>query len=156
MHSSPWLKLEWLKGIFLRYGGGCGAILPWLGGLLLVLGAGFAVRSWSFVRTQERASATVTEDVAVNAADGILYYPRLRFRAGSGVLVQVLGQPGSDEIEFPAGTEVPVLYPVDHPERAIIGTVWRMYSTGIVLAVLGVVVFDLGLVMRIAVRRMKA
>jgi hypothetical protein len=145
--------LRWLKAAFLRHAPRAAAILPWLGGALMVLAAAFALHDWSFVRTQRRATATVTEDVAVIVPGvGVLYYPRLRFGAASG-LVQVLGQPGTSEIEFPAGTVLPVLYRAGHPEGAIIGTVWRMYPTAIVLAVLGVALFDVGFVLRVVVRR---
>jgi hypothetical protein len=44
---------------------GAAFVLPWLGGALVVMAAVFALHSWNFVRTQQRASATVTEDVEV-------------------------------------------------------------------------------------------
>ena len=120
----------------------------------MLIAAGFALHSWSFVRTQQRATATVTEDVAVIAGKaGVLYSPRLRFRDAGGEIVQVVAGPGDSEISFPAGTVLPVLYPVGHPENAIIGTAWRMYPTAIVLAVLGAMLFDVGLVVRLFLRR---
>ena len=136
------------------YLAGAAAILPWLGGVLLLVAAAFALHSWSFVRTQQRATATVTEDVAVIVPkEGVLYSPRLRFRSVDGAQAQVVAQPGSSEIEFAAGDTVPVLYPAGHPERAIVGTAWRMYPAAIVLAVLGVVLFDVGFLLRVVMRK---
>jgi hypothetical protein len=133
---------------------GAAFVLPWLGGALVVMAAVFALHSWNFVRTQQRASATVTEDVEVIVPKaGVLYSPRLRFRDAGGALVQVVVQPGSDEIEFAAGETVPVLYPAGHAERAMIGTAWRMYPAAIVLAVVGVVLFDVGFLLRIVMRK---
>jgi hypothetical protein len=145
----PGRKLRWPKAAFDRHLTRAAAALPWTGGALMLLAAALALHRWALVRTQQRATATVTEDVAVIAPEGVLYSPRLRFRTPGGAFVQVLAGPGTAEIEFAAGTTVPVLYPPGHPERAVVGTVWHLYAAAIVLAVVGAVVFDIGYVLRI-------
>ncbi len=132
-----------------------GRVLPWVGVLLLVMAAGFGARSWMFARARVRSIATITENVSGFAPKGgVVYTPRLRFRAASGELVTVLAQSGTDEIEFAAGETVPVLYRADDPQGAVIATVWRAYFGAIVLGVLGTALFDLWWVLRGIVRRL--
>lgn len=116
---------------------------------------GFAANSWRFVHQRVRATATVTENVSAFAKEGgVLYYPRFRFNTANGELVQVLATSGSDEIEFPAGDTVPVLYLAGDPQGAVISTAMRVYAMAIWLGLLGIVVFDLGWVLRgIALKR---
>jgi hypothetical protein len=100
-----------------------------------------------------RAVATITENVSGFAKEGgVVYTPRLRFRLPNGELVMVQAAGGAEEIEFPAGETVPVLYRVGDPQGAIIATVWRAYEGAIVFGVLGVVLFDLGWALRLMVR----
>jgi hypothetical protein len=125
-------------------------ILPWAGGLLLVLGALSAAHSWMLARVQVHADATVTENVSSFAPEGgVLYYPRLRFRTKEGELEQVVSRVGTDYVRFPAGDDLPVMYPVGRPEQAEVATVRRVYFVAIVLGVLGVVLFDWGLILRL-------
>jgi hypothetical protein len=129
-------------------------VLPVVGMVLLVVAAGFAVHSWNFARTRVRATATITENVSGFAKEGgVVYTPRFRFRLPSGELVTVQAAAGSEEIEFPAGETVPVLYRAGDPQGAIIATGWRAYEGAIVFGVLGVVLFDLGLALRVMLRR---
>jgi hypothetical protein len=141
--------LRWLREMFGRIAPPLGAVLPWLGVALLVVAAGFAVRSWMFARGRVRAVATVTENVAGFAKEGgVLYVPRVRFRGANGSLVTEEIGPGSDEIEFAAGETVPVLYRADDPKGAVIATAWRAYHWAIVLGIWGTVLFDLGWVLK--------
>lgn len=146
--------LRWIQATFNRYAPGAGSYLPWAGGLLLVAAAVFAIAAWAGIRNETRATAIVTENVStMSAHDGVRYSPRLRFRSASGALVQVLAQEDADEAEFPAGTAVPVLYPANRTEQAVIATTWRVYWLAILLGVFGVVLFDVGLLLRIILRR---
>jgi hypothetical protein len=145
--------LKWLRRGFERAAPSLAAVLPLAGVMLLVIGAGFAVHSWSFARTRVRATATITENVSGFAKEGgVVYTPRFRFRLPSGELVTVQEASGSEEIEFPAGETVPVLYRAGDPQGAIIATTWRAYEGAIVWGVLGVLVFDVGWALRVMLR----
>jgi hypothetical protein len=140
--------LLWMKRSFERYSPGLGAVLPWLGGALLLLALGFGLRSWNATRSRLKATATVTDNAASFApAGGILYFPRIRFRTADGDIVQVLTTRGDEDAEFAAGEQVPVLYAANNPQDAVIATRWRIYKTAIVFAIAGVIVVDLGLLM---------
>jgi hypothetical protein len=123
----------------------------------MLLAAISAGRSWHSTRGQIRSVATVTQNFATFApGGGVRYTPSLRFRMPNGDLVQKLCDPGSDEIDFPAGTTIPILYPPGRPQEAVIATVWRRYGTAIILGVLGILVLDLGLIVqRLAPKNMR-
>jgi hypothetical protein len=146
--------LKWLRRGFERAAPPLAAVLPLAGVVLLVIGAVFAVHSWNFARTRVRATATITENVSGFAKEGgVVYVPRFRFRLPSGELVTVQAASGSEEVEFPAGETVPVLYRAGDPQGAIIATTWRAYEGAIVWGVLGVLVFDVGWALRVTLRR---
>jgi hypothetical protein len=146
--------LRWLRKSFERVAPLLAGVLPVLGLGLLVIAAGFAAHSWNFARTRLRATATITENVSGFAKEGgVMYTPRFRFRLPNGELVTVQAASGSEEIEFPAGETVPVLYPAGDPQGAIIATVWRTYQGVIVFGVLGVMLFDLGWALRVMMKR---
>jgi hypothetical protein len=151
------LLLRWLHATFTRFAPGVAASFPWLGGALMLIASGFALHSFAFARTQQRSLATVTENVATFAPQGgVLYAPRLRFRTPAGDLVQVQTTTGSrDEPAFQPGETLPVLYPPNLPEQAIIATPWRAYRAAIVFAVLGIVLFDIGFLLRILLSRIR-
>jgi hypothetical protein len=141
--------LRWLQAIYIRYAPWAGAWLPRIGVALLLIAAAFAARSWLFARSLQRSIATVTENVSTFAPQGgVIYLPRLRFRTPAGETVQVTASSGIDEVEFAAGETVPVLYPAANPRAAIIATVWRAYHAAIVFALWGVLLFDVGFVLR--------
>jgi hypothetical protein len=136
------------------YGPAAGLVLPRVGAGLLLLGVGVGFRSWNVARPLLKATATVSENVPTFAAGGgILYYPRLRFRAATGEWVQVLSRRGTEDIDFPAGDAVPVLYPANDPQAAAVATTWLRYSVAIVFGILGVIVLDLGLIFRLRTAR---
>lgn len=146
--------LRWLKRSFERVTPSLAAVLPWVGVLLLVVAAGFAVQSWNFARTRVRTIATITENVSGFAKEGgVVYTPRFRFRLPDGELVTVQAANGADDIEFPAGENVPVLYRAGDPQGAVLATVWLAYKSAIGFGVLGVALFDLGWALRVRLRR---
>jgi len=49
-----------------------------------------------------------------------------------------------------------VLYRAGDPQGAIIATAWRAYEGAIVFGVLGVILFDVGWAVRVAMRRRAA
>lgn len=140
--------LRCMKESFERYSPGLGAVLPWVGGALLLLALGFGLRSWNATRSRLKATATVTDNAATFApAGGILYFPRIRFRTRTGDIVQVLTLRGDEDPEFAAGEQVPVLYAANNPQDAVIATRWRVYKAAILLGIAGVILLDLGLLM---------
>jgi hypothetical protein len=146
--------LRWLRKSIDKVAPPLGAVLPWVGIVLMMMAAAFAVQSWMFARGRVKAVATVTENVSGFAKEGgVLYVPRVRFRAVSGSLVMVDVGPGSDEIEFAAGETVPVLYRADDPQGAVIATAWRAYYWAIVLGIWGTALFDVGWVLRVLMRK---
>jgi Protein of unknown function (DUF3592) len=149
--------LRWLRKSFERVAPPLAGMLPLVGIVLLVIAAGFAVHSWMFARTRVRAMATITENVSGFAKEGgVVYVPRFRFRLPGGELVTVQAASGSEELEFPAGETVPVLYRAGDPQGAIIATTWRAYEGTIVWGVLGVLVFDVGWALRVMLGRRAA
>ena len=145
--------LSWLRKSLERVAPLLAAMLPLVGIVLLVVAAGFAGHSWNFARTRVRATATITENVSGFAKEGgVVYTPRFRFRLPSGELVTVQAASGEEEVEFPAGETVPVLYRAGDPQGAMIATTWRAYEGAIVFGVLGVVLFDLGWALRVMLR----
>jgi hypothetical protein len=128
------------------------ALFPWVGGLCLVLAAGFGLHSWLFLRSAIHAQATVIENVPTQAPDGIVTYAtRLRFRLPAGQIVTFtdpIQSSQSDDPTFPAGTSVPIVYPAANPQAATIATVWRVYFAAIILGILGVALVDLGIIFR--------
>ncbi len=147
--------LNWLRSSMRQATPALAAKLPWAGVLLLVVSAGFGLRSWAFGRSRVRATATITENVAVlNQRGEVVYTPRFRLRLPDGDLLTLDAvNHRSQEIEFPAGESIPVLYPPGDPEGAILATVWLTYQGAIVFAVLGTLLFDLGWVLRLRLRR---
>jgi Protein of unknown function (DUF3592) len=149
--------LRWLRRSFERVAPPLAGGLPLVGLVLLAIGAGFAAHSWNFARTRVRATATITENVSSFAKQGgVVYTPRFRFRLPGGELVMVQAATGEEEIEFPAGETVPVLYRAGDPQGAIIATTWLAYEGAIVFGVLGAALFDLGWGLRVMLRRRMA
>ena len=149
--------LRWLRRSFERVAPPLAGGLPLVGLVLLAIAAGFAAHSWNFARTRVRATATITENVSSFAKQGgVVYAPRFRFRLPDGELVMVQAAKGKEEIEFPAGETVPVLYRAGDPQGAIIATTWLAYEGAIVFGVLGAALFDLGWGLRVMLRRRMA
>src|ERR1700679_914560 len=122
--------LRWLKRSYERVTPPLAAVLPPIGVVLVVIAAGFAVHSWNFARVRVRAIATITENVSGFAKEGgVVYTPRFRFRLPDGELVTVQAARGADDVEFPAGENVPVLYRAGDPQGAVLATVWLAYKS---------------------------
>jgi hypothetical protein len=122
--------------------------------LLLTLAMVAAGHSWWQSRPLAHATATVTENVAsFSPGGGVIYHPRLRFQTPTGEIEQVLIAEGSSEPEFAAGAYVPVAWAAGEPQDAAIATVWRVYRMAILLGIAGVVLFDLGWILRLLARR---
>jgi hypothetical protein len=133
------------------------AFLPWIGAFLMGLGVALSVHSYTSTRFLEHTDGTVTENVATKAADGeTVYVTHFRFRLPKGEIIAAVDPILSDENDepnFAAGSDVPVFYTPANPQAAYIATKWRVYFYGILVGVLGIAVFDFGLILRFAMRR---
>jgi hypothetical protein len=146
--------LRWLRSGFERVAPVLAGALPLVALVLLLVAAGFAVRSWNFARTRVRATATITENVSGFAKEGgVVYRPRFRFRLPRGEIVTVQAASGDEDVAFAAGETVPVLYRAGDPQGAVIATAWQAYRGAIVWGVLGAVLFDVGWGLRVMLRR---
>ena len=140
--------LRWLKQGYECFAPIAGAVFPWVGAALLLLAAGFGASSWRYAHSGLRTTGTITENVAAFVkGGGMEYYPRVRFRDESGELVQVTSKIGDEDAAFAPGDTVPVMYHAEDPQDAVIVSVWRTYPAAIVLGVVGVALFDLGLIL---------
>jgi hypothetical protein len=135
-------------------------ILTLLGLVLLVFAAGFALQEWLATKSLLRSTAVVSENVGTQNAMGVVSYAsRLRFRLPSGESVVLDDPQHSDDASDPdyvTGATVPVAYPAGHPEQARIATSWRLYHRAWVVGIAGTVLFDLGLVLRLVLKRLRA
>lgn len=148
--------LRWLRRCYEWAVPPLAAKLPPVGLVLVLIGAGFALHSWMFARARVQAIATITENVsAFGPKGGVVYTPRFRFRLPDGEMVMMQAAHGSDDVEFPAGEQVPVLYRAGDPQGAIIATLWLAYEGAIVFGGLGAVLFDLGWVLRMRLNKRK-
>ena len=132
-------------------------IFPGLGLGLLFLAALFACKSWWGTLPEIMASATVTENTANQTTDGtVIYTSHLRFRLPSGEMATLADPVTSNDPDDPdlsTSAVVPVLYPPGHPERARVATIGRLYKVALILGILGVVIFDVGLIFRLRQNR---
>lgn len=132
-------------------------IFPGLGLGLLFLAALFACKSWWGTLTEIRVSATVTENTAKQTTDGtVIYTSHLRFRLPSGEMATIADPVTSNDPDDPdlsTSDVVPILYPAGHPEQGRVATIGRLYKVAILLGILGVVAFDVGLILRLRLNR---
>jgi hypothetical protein len=135
------------------------SLLPWIGGVLMAVSAVSAANTrWTF-KSWFRAEAVVTENSASQDAKGnVAYVTHLRFRLPSGQLATFtdpITSTDSDDPDLPTAAVVPVVYPAGHPESACIATISRLYKTALIFGILGVALFDAGLVSRFRLKRRK-
>jgi hypothetical protein len=116
--------------------------------LSLVLCAIFAAHTWWTFRSFARISATVTENVSTQNAQGeVVSVTHLRFQLPGGRIVNFIDPVRSDDPSFATGEVVPVIYPAQSPESAQVATVWRLYFLACVLGIIGIVLADIGLIL---------
>jgi hypothetical protein len=152
--------LQWLLEKWRWFQPKGAVFFPRFGALFVALAIGFGVHSWLATRSAIRVIGTVTENVATKAPDGeTVYVTHFRFRLPSGEIIAAVDpilSSENDEPDFAASADVPVLYPPGDPHAAYIATRVRTYFTAIWLGVLGVALFDFGLVLLFAMKRKNA
>lgn len=125
----------------------------WAGLALLGLAACFWLHEWRWSHAAKHAMGTVTEMEARQDDQGqIIYYPHFRFALPDGQIMHSVGIAGAQDA-FSAGQQVPVIYLAADPGRASIATTRQIFGLSIGLAVIGTVLFDLGAVLWIILRR---
>ncbi len=133
------------------------SFLPWIGGFLLALAAVSAANTWWVFRSWSCAEAVVTDNSASQSTKGdVVYVSHLRFRLPTGQLSTFIDPATStdpDDPDLPTAAVVPIVYPPGHPESARVGSISRLYKTAIILGVLGVAIFDSGIIFRLRLKR---
>jgi hypothetical protein len=135
-------------------------ILSTLGLSLLAIAAVFALHTWFTTRSLVRATAVVSENTATQDATGVVSYTsRLRFRLPDGETIVIDDPNRSDDANDPdyvTGATVPVMFSAGHPEQARIATSWRLYHSAWIAGITGTILFDLGLVVLLMLKRRRA
>jgi hypothetical protein len=115
------------------------------GAILLLLASGFWLHEALISHRADHAAGTITDLEARRDPDGnVNYYPQVRFTLPNGQFVQFTSPHGSNPASFNAGDPVPIAYPPGKPATAVIATRWMVYTASIILAILGILLFDLG------------
>ena len=133
--------VAWLRR--LRATAGAPALL--LGGLLLLLAAGFLTHEWLLDHVGLRTNGVIETNLkSFGHSGGVYGYPLFRFRLPEGKVVLVQSKKGSDPPEFRADEAVRVRYPASDPQAAVLAPIVDVYGVSMALAAVGVVVIDLG------------
>jgi len=136
------------------------SILDLAARLLLALGAGclllgiwLAWQSVDFARDAARATGEVVSFFETRDGEETRYRPRVRFRTATGEIVTVSGQLAATSRRFEVGTQVPVLYKVAKPTEAQVALFTDRWLGACIAAVIGLVGFCGGFLVRRSVRR---
>ena len=128
-------------------------LLLWSGFGLLALAAVFGLHEWHWSHAAHHATGVITEMEARQDDQGqVIYYPHFRFQLPDGQIMQSVGIAGAQD-DFAPGQKVPVIYRADDPERASIATTRQIFGLSIALAVIGTVIFDIGAVLWVVLKR---
>lgn len=128
-------------------------LLLWAGVGLLALAAVFWLHEWRWSHAAQHASGVITEMEARQDDQGqVLYYPHFRFRLPDGQVMHSVGIAGAQD-DFTPGQQVPVIYRAADPGRASIATTRQIFGLSIALAVIGTVIFDMGAVLWVILKR---
>ncbi|MEJ0085976.1 MAG: DUF3592 domain-containing protein [Pseudomonadota bacterium] len=128
--------------------------------LLLALGVGClllaAYLSWltlSFSRDTGRTTAEVVSYREIPDGNSTRYAPRVRYRTANGEIVTIDGQFATTSKRFAIGEQVPLTYKVAKPTEARIATFTDNWLGPCIGAVIGLVGFGGGLLVRRQTRR---
>ncbi|MFC6644360.1 DUF3592 domain-containing protein [Granulicella cerasi] len=128
--------------------------LLWTGIILMTIAVGLALHTWWIDRPLVRATGTVEMNDTLTSGDGdLVYVAHVRFRDEHDAIREFTLSPKGEETKYHPSMQFPLLYPHGHPEQARIATVWREYATARNVAILGVVLFDIGCIFWIRDRR---
>jgi len=121
-------------------------------GVFLAAGLGLLAGSgYSFLHTRAAisgaipADGTVVDLIASTDSDGdTMYYPRVRFRTGTGDVEEFVGGVGSKPAAFDVGEGVKVLYDPERPGDARIDTFFQLWFLPLLLGGMGIIFAGIG------------
>ena len=128
--------------------------------LLLALGVGclllagyLAWRTLSFSGDAIPVTGAVVSYREIPDGDSTRYLPRIRFVTATGEIVTVGGQLAGTSRRFPIGAKVPMVYDPSEPMHARVALFMDNWLGPCIAAVVGLVGFAGGLLVRRSVRR---
>ena len=122
--------------------------------IALALAPCFYLHELLNLRGATRVPGTITELAARQDPDGsITYVPHATFRDPVGNLHQFASRISGDQDAFTPGQHVPILYRAPDAHDAEIATTFRVYTASIILAIAGIILFDLGFFLRFREKR---
>jgi uncharacterized protein DUF3592 len=136
-----------------RIMGLAGRLLFALGIVCLLLGGWLA---WNSLKPMQDAVQTTGKVVSyreIAEGDSKSYRPRIRFRTLPGNIVTIEGPLMPTSTRFAVGDDVPVIYPRMEPTKARLDTYVDNWLGATIAAIVGVVSFIAGLLIRRAVAR---
>jgi hypothetical protein len=126
------------------------------GAALFLVGLGFAIQNWSFLRHAEAADGTVTDVVLVHDYQdrSDTYRPVFTFKTRDGATYRVQSEAGSAPSHFQVGQQVDVIFDPKTPDAAQINSIGQLWIFPLVFIGIGATAFGCGLIAaRILARR---
>jgi Protein of unknown function (DUF3592) len=117
---------------------------------------GFYEHSKGILSADLPAVGTVIANVpgaGVQGSNATVLYPQFAFISSDGATHTITSTSGSAPADYSVGQKVSVLYPVQHPEQAILNTFMQLWFLPTLMGVLGVGFFLIGAGMFWIVRR---
>ena len=128
--------------------------------LLLALGVGclllagyLAWRSLAFAQDTGQATGEVVSYHEVRDGEATRYRPRIRFKTATGEIISMNGQMSWSSKRFEIGAKVPMVYKVADPMQARVDLFVDNWLGPCIAAVIGLIGFAGGLLVRKSVRR---
>jgi hypothetical protein len=124
-------------------------LLMVLGMVFLLLGGGFAFRTYSFVHGAVRADATVTGNIKFAAPDGsVAYRPMFQFKDAAGRTRTGEADSGTHAQGYVPGDRIQILYPPDDPYSAQMDAFQQLWLMSSLLGGVGATLLLAGWVVR--------
>ena len=136
-----------------RIVGLAGRLLVALGMVCLLLGGYLAWQSESFAQTAESTTGTVVSYFEHQVDGTTRHRPRVRFVTEDGAIYAAVGQMDYTSQRIPVGSEVPVQYQRDDPNKVRIATFFDNWLGAAVAAGVGLVSLLGGILVRKQLKR---
>ena len=119
-----------------------------VGSIVLAVAALSFLHTRQFVHSSSAGDGVVIENVwreSSGRSRGGSYYPRVRFRTGSGQDFVIISSTGSSPPSFRVGERVQVLYSPDNPTRARIDSFGSLWALPLIFGCIGLVFCSVGI-----------